>query len=357
MKIIHVSDLHLEGGYNRVGPEKNKLLREESLQLFAGLVEYAKQNGVEVIMICGDLFDKLVVRKSTFKFVTDTIRSAPDVKFFYCLGNHDHESMFDEDIPKNLTIFPVEFAKYDLGEVVIGGSSVIKYTHRDFVKAIDFEKDKLNILMLHAYLSSSKFDDCLTFEIKDLKNRNIDYLALGHIHTRMNGRIDERGEWVYSGNGAEYGFGNYPRGFVLIEIIDGKLAWKRIDFRPKRNFLDKYVYLDGIETFKQLEEQVKLAIKDVSSDDFVRVFFKGECEEELDKRIDSLIDKFEDKFFYFDIRDESKIKIDVEKCKKESLSLKAEMINLILDADMTDEEKQLCIKMGIEALRGEEVEI
>lgn len=358
MKIIHVSDFHLEGGYNRVGNEKNKLLREESLQLFAGMIEYAQQNGVSVIMICGDLFDKLVVRKSTFKFVTECIRSAPQIRFFYCLGNHDHESMFDEDIPKNLTIFPVEFEKYDLGEVVIGGSSVIKYSRNDFVKSIQFDPDRLNIMMLHAYLSASKFDDCLTFEVKDIRNKNIDYLALGHIHKRMNGKIDDRGEWVYAGNGAEYGFGDYPRGFVLIEIVDGKLAWRRVNFAVKRNFLDVYVQLDDIQNYKALESKVEEALKSISQDDCVRVFLKGECDEDLDKRLDLLKEKFESRFFYFDIRDESKIRIDVEKCRLEKLSLKAEMINLIMDEpDLSDHDKQQYIKIGIQALRGEEVEI
>ena len=97
MKILQVSDLHLEGGYNRVGSEKNKILKEEGLDSFAQTIEIAKKEGVEVVLICGDLFDKLVVRKSIKKFVVDKISSVPQIKFFYCLGNHDHKSIFEDD--------------------------------------------------------------------------------------------------------------------------------------------------------------------------------------------------------------------------------------------------------------------
>ena len=98
MKIIHVSDLHLDGGYNLVGSDKNRILRDESLQLFSELVNFAKENGVSAVLICGDLFDKMSVRKSTFKFITDEINSAEGITFFYCLGNHDHELLFEENL-------------------------------------------------------------------------------------------------------------------------------------------------------------------------------------------------------------------------------------------------------------------
>ncbi len=357
MKILHVADLHLEGGYNRVGTEKNKLLREEGLGLFAEMISIAKKENASVVLLCGDLFDKLVVRKSTKKFVLSQISENSNIKFFYCLGNHDHKSLFEDECPKNLIVFPSEFQKYDLGEVVIGGSSVIKYKKSDFVSAVDFDKDRLNIFMLHAYLSPSKFDDCLTFEVKDLAGKNIDYLALGHIHTRTNGKIDKRGEWVYAGNGGAYGFGNYPRGYVMIEVKDGKLTWARHDFKVKRKFVDVPVEITNCHTFEDLKNAISSALTHFSSDDCVRVFFKGEYDEDFEKRISMLIDHFSQKYFYFDIRDDSKIKIDYEKIKSETLSLKAEMLSLIHNSSLSEEQKIACIKLGISALRGEEVEI
>lgn len=357
MKILHVADLHLEGGYNRVGNEKNKILKEEGLLFFEQLVSAAKSEKAEAVMICGDLFDKLAVRKSTIKYITERIAQNPGIKFFYCLGNHDHKLAFEEDRPENLIIFPPEFTKYDLGEVVIGGNSVIKYVKRDFVGSVDFDKNRLNIFMLHAHLSSANYDDCLTFEVKDLKNKNIDYLALGHVHTRMEGKIDERGEWVYAGNGGKYGFGNYPRGYIIIEVKDGKLSWERKNFKLLRNFYDVDVDISTCENFKDLKARILESTQKIGRENFVRVVFKGECEENFEKHTQMLIDEFSEKFFYFDIRDESKIKIDLEKIAAETLSLKAEMIKLIFASNLSDAQKDACVKAGISALRGEEVEI
>ncbi len=357
MKILHVADLHLEGGYYRVNNEKNKQLKEEGLGFFTQVLEVAKKEDVKAVLLCGDLFDKLVVRKSTKKFVLDGIASLPEIKFFYCLGNHDHKLLFDDDYPKNLIIFSTGFEKYDLGEVTIGGSSVIKFVKRDFLSNMIFDKLKLNILMLHAYLSSKQYDDCLTLEANDLKGKNIDYLALGHIHKRMEGKIDSRGEWVYSGNGGKYGFGEYPRGYVMIEVKDGKLSWERRDFKLTRNFYDVPVDITDCHSYDDLKNLIAKSLKNMGSQNFVRVIFKGEYDEDFEKHKDMLLETFEDKYFYFDIRDDSIIHIDIEKVKKETLSLKAELIKLIYASDLTDEEKAECIKLGIGALRGEEVEI
>lgn len=357
MKILHVADLHLEGGYARVGSEKNKLLKEEGLSLFEQLIDVAKKEKMSAVLLCGDLFDKLNVRKSTKKFVASQISACPEIKFFYCLGNHDHKSLFEEDCPENLIIFPTEFTKYDLGEVVIGGNSVVKYVKSDFVRSVDFDKDRLNIFMLHACLSSANYDDCLTFEVKDLKNKNIDYLALGHIHTRMEGKIDERGEWVYAGNGCKYGFGNYPRGYVLIDIQDGKLSWERRNFKTARNFFDEYVDISACENAMNIKMLIAQKVAEIGKENFVRVFLKGECNENFEKHIQMLIEEFSERFFYFDIRDESKIRLDLEKIAAETLSLKAELIKLVYASDLLEEDKSACIKAGLSALRGEEVEI
>lgn len=357
MKILHVADLHLEGGYNRVGNEKNKLLKEEGLDYFYQALDLAKKEKVEAVLLCGDLFDKLSVRVSTRKEVLKQISTLSDIKFFYCLGNHDHKLLFEEEKPENLIIFSTDFEKYDMGEVVIGGSSVLKFSRRDFADKINFDRDRINILMLHAYLSSSKFDDCLSFEIKELKNKNIDYLALGHIHTRDDGKIDDRGIWVYSGNGGKYGFGDYPRGCVVVEINAGKITWKRHNFVDKRHFIDVNVDISSCESGKDVEKSIASNLLKCKSADFVRVFLKGEYDENIYKNIPYLIEKFENGYFYFDIRDDSKLRIDIDKLKNETLSLKAEFIKLVLETDLTDEEKEKCIKLGISALRGEEVDV
>lgn len=357
MKILHVADLHLDGGYNKVGNEKNKLLKEEGLDYFYQTLKLAQNEGVSAVLLCGDLFDKLSARISTRREILKQISLLPDIKFFYCLGNHDHKLLFEGEKPENLIIFSTDFEKYDLGDVVIGGSSVLKFSKRDFVDKIDFEKNRKNILMLHAYLTSSRFDDCLSFEAKELKNKHIDYLALGHVHTRSEGKIDDRGIWVYSGNGGKYGFGDYPRGCVILTIDRDNIQWERRDFVSKRQFIEVDADISNCKDSKDIESEIKNRAVNCKKSDFVRVYLRGECDEDICKNITYLIEKFTDDYFYFDIKDKSKLRIDVDKLKNETLSLKAEFIKLVLEMDLTDEEKEKCISLGINALRGEEVSL
>lgn len=359
MKIMHIADIHVESVYLKAGKEKSKLLRDESVQHFAEIVGEANKQKVDAVLLCGDLFDKTIVRKSTVKFVLDQIAQNPGIKFFYCLGNHDHKLLFEGDLPQNLIVFPTNFKKYDLGEVVIGGSSVQKYSHASFTQQVDFDENRVNIFMLHAYLTSANVEGCLCFEIKQLRHKNIDYLALGHIHDRLNGAIDERGEWVYSGNAGAYGFEwwHSSLSYVLIEVKDGKLTWQRKDLNSARRFLSLEVDISSCASFIDIENLIKQKLKNAKSTDLVQVVLTGAVDEELDKKPEMILQKFSSDFFYFELKDRTSIKLDIQKIKKETLSLKAEFVNLVSDSNLTDPQKQECIKVGIAALRGEEVSL
>lgn len=357
MKIMHVADVHVESAYIKPGKQKSALLRDESVQRFADIVAEAKKQKVDVVLICGDLFDRTVVRKSTIKFVLDQIAQNKDIRFFYCLGNHDHKLLFDGEIPKNLTIFPTNFEKYDLGEVVIGGNSVRKYSRAEFAKQVDFDENKINILMLHAFLSSANIDDCLCFDIKDLKNKNINYLALGHVHENLNGRIDDRGEWVYSGNSGGYGFDWNAFGYVLLQVQNGVLSWQRKLLPTKRRFLSYEVDISSCQNFIEIENLIKQTLQPANSNDLVRVILTGKIDEDLDKKPEVILSDFADDYFYFELHDHTSIKIDIKKIQSEKLSLKAEFVNLIYQSDLSDQQKQDCIKLGIACLRGEEISL
>ncbi|MGX8704776.1 MAG: metallophosphoesterase family protein, partial [bacterium] len=51
-----------------------------------------------------------------------------------------------------------------------------------------------NIVMLHGDITNLN-----SIPLSMLKERNIDYLALGHIHKFQKGKLDDRGIWVYPG--------------------------------------------------------------------------------------------------------------------------------------------------------------
>lgn len=67
MKLIHCADLHLDSRMESgLPPEKARERRMELLHTFTKMVDMAAEDGVEAILLCGDLFDAgKVVRAGT----------------------------------------------------------------------------------------------------------------------------------------------------------------------------------------------------------------------------------------------------------------------------------------------------
>ena len=65
MKIIHTADVHLDSPL--AGVADGKLRRRELLRALSNVAEYAKNNGVQAVIVAGDLFDENSVSSETVK--------------------------------------------------------------------------------------------------------------------------------------------------------------------------------------------------------------------------------------------------------------------------------------------------
>ena len=80
--------------------------------------------------------------------------------------------------------------------------------------------DDYNIVTLHGqiggYYSKNETEN---ISLNDLKNKNIDYLALGSVHSFANAKLDNRGIYCYCGCLEGRGFDECgEKGFVLLDI-------------------------------------------------------------------------------------------------------------------------------------------
>ena len=204
MKIIHCSDLHLDSRIkSNLDSKKAKERRDEILITYQNMVKYAAENNVKVILIAGDLFDKKDVTVKARNVVLDSINSNREIDFIYLKGNHD-EANFLEDmeiLPENLRLFNKdEWTTYKYGNVTISGIEFGKISNYEIYSTLILNKSDINIVTLHG--QESKYDQKDKAEIinlQELKNKNIDYLALGHIHKFKQEKLDNRGIYCYSG--------------------------------------------------------------------------------------------------------------------------------------------------------------
>jgi len=166
MKIIHCADLHLDSKlHTHLDRVRAKRRRDELLQNFARLADYAAENAVEAVLIAGDLFDRDTVSALARGTVLSVVRAHPGIRFYYLRGNHDTGDCLrsrqtgdrQPEMPENLFLFTGRWTTYaegrnrDSGQGAVtisgielpGGSAASPYA------SLRLDPDRFNIVLLH----------------------------------------------------------------------------------------------------------------------------------------------------------------------------------------------------------------
>ena len=360
MKIIHCSDLHLDSKMqSNLSKEQAKERRNEILITFQKMVQYAKEKGVKVILIAGDLFDKNKISVKAKNIVKDAIINTPEIDFLYLKGNHDEADFWDEDteIPQNLKLFNKDnWTTYAYNNIKITGIEFGEKPDFDIYNSLILDKNDINIVCMHG--QESKYegkDKAEIINLQGLKNKNIDYLALGHIHKYKEQKLDTRGVYCYSGCLEGRGFDECgQKGFVLLDIENGKIKREFIPF-ASRILHEVTADITGTNTTSEAMSKIEDLISEIPNQDLVKIILAGKVELESERDINYMLKMYQDRFYYIKIYDETEALIDYEKYENDA-SLKGEFIRLVLSQKLTDKEKREVIIAGIKALSGEEID-
>ena len=197
---IHCADLHLDSpfeGIHDVDPQVARVLRHSTFNSFERIVFLAIEREVDFIVIAGDVYDSADQSLRAQIRFHDFLKRASEagIQCFLIHGNHDPLNSWDAklDLPLNCHRF--------------GGDSVTKLTAtrngdpladiygisfptRDVNEniAVQFSRDgdaPFAIGVLHCNLGGDpNHDNYAPCNIDDLQRANMDYWALGHVHTR-----------------------------------------------------------------------------------------------------------------------------------------------------------------------------
>lgn len=347
MKIIHCADIHLDSPLNSIlSYEKAKVRKREILLSFLSLVDYAAENDVRAVIIAGDLFDGSEITFETEKTLFEKISLFPSIDFLYLKGNHDFDISFKSELPENFKIFQDEFCSFSYDNVCIGGASL---GIKDYNK-INFDKKSYNILAMHGNTENSS--DEYYVNLNELKNKSIDYLALGHIHKFSQGKIGKRGMFVQSGCLDGRGFDECgQKGFVLIDTDKNSF-----DFVPFSSRIIEEISVDisSASSTLQIISLIEKAVEDIADENIVRVTLCGKIEKDVIKDIMLIKTKFDSKFFSFSLKDNSNYIYDYDEYKND-ISLKGEFIRNALKSDMSENERDRVISTVLCALNSEEL--
>lgn len=361
MRIIHCADLHLDSVMeSNLNKDQAALRREELLETYERMVSYACEHQVRVIIIAGDLFDKPHIRKAAKKRVLDQMYQHPQIDFCYIRGNHDQcdflSDLSEEELPENLKTFSDDrWISYTYDNVVITGLELNRQNEKSLGMDLVLDQTKCNIVVLHGqeadYQSKGQAQ---IIQLGALRGKHIDYLALGHLHGYRRKRLDERGEYCYSGCLEGRGFDECgPKGFVMLQIQDRQIEGTFISF-AKRQLHEIEVKMTPEMDMPQVLEAVRQSVEHICEKDLVKVVLTGEVSMDTDLDMDRVLRLLQEKFFFAKCYDRTGVKIDYENFLHDK-SLKGEFVRLMEETELPEEDRGQIIELGIRAIMGEDV--
>ena len=372
LKLIHTADLHLDSKLKRhLDDRRAKERRDELLISFQRLVSYAVKEGVEAILIAGDLFDVTQISATARNAVYAAMKEHPEILFFYLRGNHDADAFLQDvkerfgALPENLRLFSDKWTNYTLRgtdgvTVQITGAEMSAENKGELAASLLLDQKSKNIVMLHGQeVETAGKMDAEVVPLREYKNKGIDYMALGHIHAPKLEKLDARGVYAYAGCLEGRGFDECgQRGFYLLDVTEEGM---KASFVPFAKRLMHELTVDVSSTLTS-DEAVALARKaaaqaGVAEKDMVKVILSGETS--MDAQLDEgyIAKSLEEDFYFVKVVDKTVPKVDYDSFALD-VSLKGEYVRSIKAAvqagELEPEQAADMIRLGIRLLAGEE---
>lgn len=362
MKIIHCADLHLDSKMTtNLTKEQAKERKNEILRTFTRMVDFAKKNRVKLILIAGDMFDTRNVSAMVRNTVRDSIVQNPEIDFLYLKGNHDNDNFLSklDEVPENLYLFSDHWTTYQYDNVIITGLELNHENRFTAYNTLVLDHNAFNIVTMHGQIAEYKSKDKVeNISIDDLRNKNIDYLALGHVHGFHIDKLDKRGVYCYPGCLEGRGFDECgQKGFVLIDI-DAQTKKAKVEFVPiaSRELHIVEVDITGTATTQEVSRCVaeELHKRKYASSCLLKVELVGSLSVEAELDVCFIEEQLKDCFYMVKVSDKTNFLVDYHEYEKD-ISLKGEFIRLVYASDLEEEEKSRVIRTGLLALQGEEI--
>jgi exonuclease SbcD len=359
IKFLQCGDIHLDAPFTSLSDIDGKpdQRRMDLKNILSRIVELAYGERVDLLLVCGDLYEHGYTAKSTIRYTCEQFGRIPDIPVLIIPGNHDPlvpgSYYRDFNWPSNVHILNANshYEHPSTGARVYGGLTP------------DFSADRsvINILMHHGTLdmpfSAAAFGP-VSGEVLDASG--FDYCALGHFHTKIYGA--GRNKNIFNAGSPEpLGFDEEGEHGVFISTVEktpGRDAIINAEFIKMnlRSFINLEVQVGGCCYNEQaamlIESEMK---KRGSSEDLFRITLLGYVSHDFKIDTGSIMEYLEPKAFYIRIINNAVPDYDFEKIAREP-GLRGLFTKKMLDRAeraASPEEKQIVMQAlyyGLEAL-------
>lgn len=344
MKIIHCADIHLGSAFADLDALKSEERRRELRATFERIISFAEANGVRAIILAGDVFDSARPFMRDKKFFYAAIKAHPSIDFLYLRGNHDVAGGYECSLP-NLKTFSSKWQGYRYDDADISGAE-LPYDG-DMYDELRLNRDRFNIVVLHGDINSE-------ISLSKLKNRYIDYLALGHIHFHFCAELDARGRYAYCGCPEGRGFDETGvKGFILIDT-----AARKIQFVPfaRRTICEYDADISGCTGAYEAYERIRQNCGR-DADGIVRFNLCGRISFTDARLAEEVRQYLADDYYHVTVKDKTRPVIRTDEFK-ENTSLTGQFYRSVMaDGQLSERDKLRVIEAGLNALSGGEAEL
>lgn len=272
VRYIHAADLHLDSPFKGLKDMPEALFDRIKASTFNSLkkiVDEALAHQVDFVLLAGDIYDiedRSIRAQVHLRKELDRLNEA-EISVFLIHGNHDFLTNDELHIalPPNVKVFgpdveTIEHETKSRERIAVTGFSY----NRNWIeerKIREYPKRRescdFHIGLLHGFMEGqgSEHARYAPFSLSELKRKNYDYWALGHIHKRQ--QLSQEPPVYYSGNTQgrhknEAG----EKGCLLVELTHSK---EKVTFIPTADITWQTVDLDvtAHESMNGIYDEIK----------------------------------------------------------------------------------------------------
>ncbi len=368
IKIFHTGDNHLDSAFARLSLSERERERARQRKLFEKMMNYAKDESYDLVLISGDLFDSPTVSPETEQAVIGAF-SRLDCPVVISPGNHDPYSrvaLYSSDkLPENVYIFnssELQVIELDGLSASVCGYAFMgdEYSEPPLDGASLDSLCGTKLLCAHGELgvTASKY---APISLGSLEEAGFRYAALGHIHKRTDPIRIGDGFAAYCGFPEGRAFDEEGEGGALsVTIEDDFIRVEHLKF-SERCYLYDSIDVSGVKSDGEMIEKISAYFEEEGYDEntAVRLTLSGSLP--IDYTPDrSLVERMiSQKLLELEIIDRTLPKID-QRSLENDYTLRGEVYRTLrpkLESDDPEQQRRAAeaLKVALLAIEGRRI--
>ncbi len=361
ISIVHIADTHLDTPFGELPGAVAQARRQTIRNCFAAALERAGEQGVQAVLLPGDLFDNAEATAASVRLISDIAANYPVTRFFIAPGNHDciygaspYRSI---DRPDNLYIFDSgRMERLDFEDFTVYGLGCL-HENSDTQPLADFrieDPSRINLMCLHSQVQGfggHKVYQPVTLE--QIAASGLDYLALGHVHTCSGLLKAGHTYYAYPGTLVGRGFDETgEKGYLAGTVGKGSVSLDFIESQAGR-FEMLEVDITGARTMLDVLSRVRGRLAGAAPDLLLKLVLTGSRPAELLLHIPAIRQEAAHLQFV-KVVDRTRLQPDYERLLGEN-TLTGLYLRQILGTDTEEDIRERALSLGLAALAGEEL--